>query len=60
MPITFQICIDYNQVFYRNLNKLATCLPMYYLVACGAFWPSLVMGSCKTEQIDRLTYRLFF
>jgi hypothetical protein len=27
MPITFQICIDYNKVFYRNLNKLATAYP---------------------------------
>jgi hypothetical protein len=49
MPIIFQICKVYSKVFYRNLNELASSLPMYYLVAHGAFWPSLVLGSCKTE-----------
>jgi hypothetical protein len=37
MPITFQICQDYNKVFYRNLNEFAFLLTRYYLVPCGAF-----------------------
>jgi hypothetical protein len=60
MPIIFQICQVYNKVFYRNLNELAFLLIHYYLVACGAFWPSPVLGSCKTEQMNRSAYHLFF
>jgi hypothetical protein len=49
VPIIFQICHVYNKIFYRNLNELASCLPVITLFLCGAFWPSPVLGSCKTE-----------
>jgi hypothetical protein len=59
MLITFQICLIYNKVFYRNLNELAFLLTRYYLVACGAFG-LLHSWVVARQQMNRHAYHLFF
>jgi hypothetical protein len=60
MPIIFQICQVYNKVFYRNLNELACCSPVITLLPVELFGLLQVLGGCKTEQINRPAYHLFF
>jgi hypothetical protein len=60
MPIIFQICLVYNKVFYHNLNELACCAPIITLLRVELFGLLQVLGGCKTEQIHRPTYHLFF
>jgi hypothetical protein len=60
MPITFQICQVYNKVFFRNLNELAFYPPVITLLLVELFGLLQVLGGCKTEQMNRLAYHLFF
>jgi hypothetical protein len=60
MPITFQICQVYNKVFYYNLNELAFYLPVITLLLVEHFGLLQVLGGCKTEQMNKPAYHLFF
>jgi hypothetical protein len=60
MPITIQICQVYNKVFYHNLNELACRPPVITLFPVELFGFLQVLGGCKTEQMNRPIYHLFF
>jgi hypothetical protein len=49
MPITFQRCHIYNEVFFRNLNKLAFCPPFIFLLPQELFSLLQDLGGCRIE-----------
>ena len=54
MPIIFQRCHVYNNVFFHNLNELAFCPPIIILLPVGLFGLLQALGCCKIERFTEM------